>query len=89
MPSVLALINIKFLTPMTSVIFMSVATLICLFINNTILLIKMSSLAEYLFIALSVAGLLWLRRSQPKRDRPIKVSRKLEDSFLFGKFFTN
>jgi L-type amino acid transporter 5 len=82
MPSMLALINIKFLTPIVSVIFMSVATLICLLFEDTIFLINMGVLAEYLFISTSVAGLLWLRKKQPNTHRPIKVNLFYPITFL-------
>ncbi len=73
MPSMLAFINIKFLTPMVSVIFMSLATLICLSIKDTYVLINMGVLAEYIFITLAVIGLLYLRKKKPDLPRPIKV----------------
>ena len=73
MPSILAFINIKFLTPMVSVMFMSLATLICLSIRDTYVLINMGVLAEYIFITLAVLGLLYLRKSQPDLPRPIRV----------------
>ena len=41
--------------------------------QDPMVLINIGVLAEYLFIALSVAGLLWLRKIQPLRERPIKV----------------
>lgn len=82
MPTILAFINIKFLTPIVSVIFMSVATLICLLFQDTFVLLRMGVLAEYLFIALSVAGLLYLRKIQPRTPRPIKVSLFYPYSFL-------
>lgn len=83
MPSVLAFINIKFLTPMVSVIFMSMATLICLNIKNTYVLINMGVLAEYIFITMAVAGLLYLRKTQPNRDRPIRVNLFYPTVFMF------
>ena len=82
MPTILAFINIKFLTPIVSVIFMSVATLICLLFQDTFVLLRIGVLAEYLFIALSVGGLLYLRRIQPDTPRPIKVSLFYPISFL-------
>jgi hypothetical protein len=33
----------------------------------------MAMLTEYIFIGGTVAGLLWLRKSQPEKHRPIKV----------------
>jgi len=74
MPNFFALINIRFLTPIVSVIFMSVATLICLLFPYTFVLLRLNVLAEYLFNAMSVAGLLYLRKIQPNTPRPIKVN---------------
>ena len=117
MPSILAFINITFLTPMVSVLFMviflkkkisqfiqrqfqlcfnfkSAATLvIILLVQDPMILINIGVLAEYLFIALSVAGLLWLRKIQPLRPRPIRVSKlQIEIIYLniksFNFFFT-
>lgn len=82
MPTILAFINIKFLTPIVSVTFMSVATLICLLFQDTFVLLRIGVLAEYLFIALSVAGLLYLRKKQPNLPRPIKVNLFYPISFL-------
>jgi amino acid transporter len=73
MPFVLAFIHIKFLTPITSILFMGFASLICLFIKDTFVLLKLTMLSEYIFIGGTVAGLLYLRRKDPKRERPIKV----------------
>ncbi len=61
---------------------MSVATLICLLFEDTIFLINMGVLAEYLFISTSVAGLLWLRKKQPNVYRPIKVNLFYPITFL-------
>lgn len=73
MPSLLAFINIKFLTPITSIIFMGLASLICLFIEDTMVLLNLTMLSEYIFFGCTVAGLLWLRKKQPNLKRPIKV----------------
>ena len=42
--------------------------------DNVYQLINYTSFVESLFIAISVAGLLYLRVKQPNRERPIKVS---------------
>ncbi len=61
---------------------MSVATLICLLFQDTFVLLRIGVLAEYLFIAISVAGLLYLRKIQPNTPRPIKVNLFYPYSFL-------
>ncbi|CAF1019586.1 unnamed protein product [Brachionus calyciflorus] len=82
MPSMLAFINIKYFTPMVAVMFMSFATLICCVFQDTFVLMNMGVLAEYLFIALSVGGLLRLRKTQPDLPRPIKVNLFYPITFL-------
>ena len=50
--------------------------------NDVYELINYTSFVESLFMAVSVAGLLWLRYKQPNRERPIKVSQYiLRESF--------
>lgn len=87
MPAMLAFINIKFLTPMVSVMFMSIATLICLNIKNTYVLINMGVLAEYIYITSAVLGLLYLRKTHPDLPRPIRVNLFYPITFLIVCFF--
>ena len=99
MPSFLALLNVKYLTPMTSIIFLvsfgkplarwpfvlsahlvlfqSLLSLLCCLVKDAAILLKFTVLAEYIFITLTVIGLLWLRKTKPQLLRPIKVSKKL------------
>lgn len=43
----------------------------------------MGVLAEYIFITLAVAGLMYLRKTQPDLKRPIKVNLFYPSVFLF------
>lgn len=74
MPSVLALINISYLTPITSIIFMSALSLLCLLFDDVYVLLKLTMLTEYIFIGGTVVGLIVLRKTRPDMDRPIKVN---------------
>lgn len=74
LPAAISLINIHCLTPIPSLIFMCVLTLVLLFIRDVYVLINYVSFVEALFTLMSVAGLLWLRRTQPHAQRPIKVN---------------
>lgn len=87
MPTVLALINIKFLTPITSILFMALLSLICIFIEDVFLLINMTMLSEYIFIGSTIAGLLWLRKVRPDASRPIKVNLFFPVVFLLACLF--
>ncbi|CAF0717306.1 unnamed protein product [Brachionus calyciflorus] len=88
MPVFLAFINIKFLTPITSILFMALSSLVCLMFEDVKLLLKISMLSEYIFIGSTVAGLLWLRKVQPKAFRPIKVNIFFPIAFLVLCAFT-
>lgn len=74
LPAAISLINIKCLTPVPSLIFMCILTLVLLFIRDVYILINYVSYVEALFTLCSVSGLLWLRRTQPDANRPIKVN---------------
>ena len=80
MPTLLAFINIKFLTPITSIIFMALSSLICLAIEDTFVLLKLATLSEYLFIGGTIGGLLYLRKTHPHMLRPIKVTKISKDA---------
>merc|ERR1712127_111852 len=82
MPSVLALININYLTPITSILFMSFLSILCLFFDDVYILLNMTMLTEYIFIGGTVFGPLILRRTRPEMERPIRVN------LLFPIFFT-
>ncbi|XP_043579791.1 large neutral amino acids transporter small subunit 2 isoform X1 [Bombus pyrosoma] len=74
LPAAIALINVRNLTPMPSLIFLCIITLALLIIEDVYVLIYYVSFVEALFTTLSVSGLLWLRYKSPDRQRPIKVS---------------
>ncbi|KAK1138117.1 hypothetical protein K0M31_002602 [Melipona bicolor] len=74
LPAAIALINVRNLTPMPSLIFLCIITLALLIIEDVYVLIYYVSFVEALFTTLSVSGLLWLRYKSPNRERPIKVS---------------
>lgn len=74
LPAAISLINVNCLTPIPSLIFMCVLTLALLFIRDVFILITYVSYVEALFTLISISGLLWLRRTQPNANRPIRVS---------------
>uniref|UniRef100_A0A1A9WTC3 Amino acid permease/ SLC12A domain-containing protein n=1 Tax=Glossina brevipalpis TaxID=37001 RepID=A0A1A9WTC3_9MUSC len=82
LPAAISLINISCLTPIPSLIFLCILTLILLFIKDVYSLINYVSYVEALFTLLSVSGLLWLRYKQPKIERPIRVNLALPIIFL-------
>nr|CAH0107473.1 unnamed protein product [Daphnia galeata] len=74
LPGSIALISIKNLTPIPSILFMGGLTMLMLVVTDVYVLINYTSFVEATFVASAVGGLLWLRRKRPHAPRPIKVS---------------
>ncbi|XP_055319731.1 Y+L amino acid transporter 2 [Sitodiplosis mosellana] len=74
LPAAISLINVNCLTPIPSLIFMCVLTLVLLFIRDVYMLINYVSYVEALFTLISISGLLWMRQTNPDAKRPIKVN---------------
>jgi len=81
-PDMLALINVKKLTPAPSLIFLGFLSLCMLCTSDIYALIDYSAFIESMFIMWSVAGLLWLRYKEPNMQRPIKVTLFIPILFL-------
>ncbi|XP_059607883.1 Y+L amino acid transporter 2 [Phlebotomus argentipes] len=82
LPAAISLINLNYLTPVPSLIFLCIITLVLLFIDDVYALINYVSFVEALFILISISGLLYLRKKQPDAKRPIKVNLILPLTFL-------
>ncbi|KAL3859885.1 hypothetical protein ACJMK2_010072 [Sinanodonta woodiana] len=74
LPGFLATISIKHYTPMPSLMFGCLMSLIMLSSNDIYALINYTSFVESAFIGVSIAGLLYLRYSRPDMERNIKVN---------------
>ncbi|CAH0554028.1 unnamed protein product [Brassicogethes aeneus] len=73
-PSFLSHLNIKKNTPVPSLFFLNGLSLLMLCTSDIHLLIEYCTIVESAFVMLSVAGLLYLRYTQPDLPRPIKVN---------------
>lgn len=82
LPRAIALIDVKRLTPVPSLVFMCIITLVLTVIEDVYVLINYVSFVEALFITLSVLGLVWMRRTRPDLHRPIRVNAALPFVFL-------
>ncbi|CAH0404913.1 unnamed protein product [Chilo suppressalis] len=82
LPLAISLIDIRRLTPVPSLVFMCLVTLIVLLTNNVESLIVYVTAVEALFTLCSVAGLLWMRYKRPLLMRPIRVNLLLPIAFL-------
>ncbi|XP_066143386.1 Y+L amino acid transporter 2 [Euwallacea fornicatus] len=72
-PVMLAHLNVKTLTPVPSLIFLNILSLIMLCSSDIQLLIHYCTIVETFFVTLSVSGVLYFRWKYPKMERPIKV----------------
>ncbi|XP_028162634.1 large neutral amino acids transporter small subunit 1 [Ostrinia nubilalis] len=82
LPLAISLIDVRRLTPVPSLIFMCLVTLIVLLTSDLESLIVYVTSVEALFTLCSVAGLLWMRHTRPLLMRPIRVSLVLPIAFL-------
>ncbi|XP_030750354.1 large neutral amino acids transporter small subunit 2 isoform X1 [Sitophilus oryzae] len=82
LPRAIALIDVKRLTPVPSLIFMCIITLAQLLVADVYVLINYVQFVEALFITISVLGLLYMRYTRPDANRPIKVNMTLPCIFF-------
>lgn len=67
------MINIKYLTPMPSLIFLGIMSIIFVLLSNIDSLISFAAFAETIVVTMAVTGLVYLRFTRPNMNRPIKV----------------
>ncbi|KAI0986589.1 hypothetical protein GJ496_007622 [Pomphorhynchus laevis] len=73
MPRFMCLINCQNKLPICAVVSTTVISILLLFIGDLYRLISIASCCEYIFILLSVIGMLVLRRRRPDWNRPFRV----------------
>ncbi|XP_068618047.1 Y+L amino acid transporter 2 isoform X4 [Battus philenor] len=73
MPELLAHINVRCMSPLPSLFFLMLVSLVMLIPNSLSSLITYCTVVETFFTTLSCSAVLWLRYKRPELVRPIKV----------------
>ncbi|XP_034667126.1 large neutral amino acids transporter small subunit 1 [Drosophila subobscura] len=82
LPKFFQLFHVKKQTPIPSLIFTCLMSLLMLLTDNVYQLINYFSSVLWLSVVASIAGMLWLRHKKPDLPRPIKVHLALPITFM-------
>ncbi|XP_037957208.1 Y+L amino acid transporter 2 [Teleopsis dalmanni] len=82
LPKFFQLFHVKQQTPIPSLIFSCIMSLLMLLTANVYELINYFSSVLWLSVVASIAGMLWLRKTMPNIPRPIKVNLALPIIFI-------
>lgn len=74
LPKSLAMINVKYYTPMPSLVFLGILSVLYLTTTQVYVLINYATFIESSSVLASIGALLWLRYTEPERPRPIRIN---------------
>jgi len=82
LPESISYVSTKYMTPIVSLCFQMIISLLCLISTDIHELINYATFVETMFIGLTVAALLYMRKKFPTLSRPLKVSLFFPITFL-------
>ncbi|CAL1274659.1 unnamed protein product [Larinioides sclopetarius] len=74
LPGFLSMINLNHLTPIPSVVFVCLLSIVYLSTTDLSFLIQNGAFVDSVFSMLTIAGMLWLKHTEPDLKRPVQVS---------------
>ncbi|KAK9737189.1 Amino acid permease [Popillia japonica] len=82
LPDLFSFVHVTKLTPIPSLIFTCITSLVMLLVSDVFILINYYSQILWFSVAASISGMLWLRYKKPDMPRPIKVNLIIPVLFL-------
>ncbi|XP_071948823.1 Y+L amino acid transporter 2-like [Antedon mediterranea] len=86
LPKLIAMINVRYKTPLPALFFVSLLSLVYVFVKDVFQLINYFNFVTWTAAGMSVLGLLYLRWKRPEMEKPYKVNIALPIVFVISCF---